>query len=99
AVVHHERGRTGEVGGVATGATAVAAVRWARARGAARGGGGGAGGEEGGGGLHRGDGRREADAVVVLETPALFLAVGDHYERFEQVGDDEVLAALGRAAA
>lgn len=81
--------------GVATGATAVAAVRWARARGAARvvlaapvasm---------EAAARL-----RREADAVVVLETPALFLAVGDHYERFEQVGDDEVLAALGRAAA
>jgi putative phosphoribosyl transferase len=73
--------------GVATGGTAVAAVRWARARGAgrvilavpvapfeavAR--------------L-----RREADEVRVLATPEPFYAVGQWYERFDQVGDAEVV--------
>ena len=81
--------------GVATGATAVAAIRWARARGAVR--------------VVLAAPvaspqaaarlRREADALVVLSVPASFLAVGDHYERFGQVGDDEVLAAIGREAA
>lgn len=33
---------------------------------------------------------READAVVALMTPSDFAAVGAYYERFEQVGDDEV---------
>jgi predicted phosphoribosyltransferase len=37
----------------------------------------------------------EADEVVSLELPEPFGAVGRHYERFEQVDDDEVRAALG----
>lgn len=80
--------------GVATGATAIAALRWARAQGAARvvfaapvG--------------PRGTVRRlaqEADEVVVLETPVSFAAVGEWYRSFDQVSDDEVIRALGRRA-
>lgn len=80
--------------GVATGSTALAALRWARAQHAAsvvlavpvapaltvrR--------------L-----ARDADDVLVLETPAVFHAVGQFYRRFGQVEDAEVLRALGRAA-
>ncbi len=80
--------------GVATGGTAVAALRWARAQGADRvvlavpvappssvpkl--------------------AREADEVVVLETPEPFFAVGEWYRRFDQTTDDEVIAALARVA-
>jgi putative phosphoribosyl transferase len=80
--------------GVATGSTALAALRWARAQDAARvvlavpvapaltvrrl--------------------ARDADDVVVLETPDVFHAVGQFYRRFGQVEDAEVLRALGRAA-
>jgi len=78
--------------GVATGSTAIAALRWADAAGAesvvlaipvapaatAR-------------AL-----AREADEVVVLETPDLFHAVGQWYSRFGQVGDAEVVRILGR---
>ena len=76
--------------GVATGATAIAALRWARAAGAERvvfaapvgppdavtrlG--------------------AESDEVVLLETPPGFGAVGEWYERFGQVSDDEVRSAL-----
>lgn len=76
--------------GVATGATAIAALRWARAAGAERvvfaapvgppdavtrlG--------------------AECDEVVLLETPPGFGAVGEWYERFGQVSDDEVRSAL-----
>jgi putative phosphoribosyl transferase len=79
--------------GLATGATALAAVRWARAAGATRvlvavpvgapatvall--------------------AREADDVHVIETPATFRAVGEWYEDFGQTSDDEVVAALDRA--
>lgn len=80
--------------GVATGATAVAALRWARAQGAARvvfaapvG--------------PRATIRklaREADEVVVIDTPVSFLAVGEWYGSFDQVTDDEVIRILvGRA--
>lgn len=81
--------------GVATGGTAVAALRWARARGAERvvlavpvappqs--------------LERL--RTEADEVVVLATPSPFLAVGEWYRSFDQTTDAEVIDALGRAAA
>ena len=78
--------------GLATGATALAAVRWARAASADRvivaapvaaaqtvealGG--------------------EADEVHVLEIPASFRAVGEWYRDFRQTTDDEVVAALGR---
>jgi putative phosphoribosyl transferase len=90
------RGRTAIVvdDGVATGGTAVAALRWARAQGAstvvlavpvappqtmAR--------------L-----RREADEVVALATPEPFFAVGEWYRIFDQTSDEEVVAALARSA-
>jgi putative phosphoribosyl transferase len=81
--------------GIATGATAVAALRWARAYGAskvilavpvapAQ-------------ALRRlAD---EADEMVVLATPDPFVAVGEWYRRFDQTSDDEVVAALARANA
>jgi putative phosphoribosyl transferase len=34
------------------------------------------------------------DAVVLLQTPYGFSAVGEWYDRFDQVSDDEVRAAL-----
>jgi predicted phosphoribosyltransferase len=80
--------------GVATGGTAVAALRWARAQGAS----------------HvvlavpvapPQSLRRlqaEADEVVALETPEPFFAVGEWYRDFGQTTDDEVVAALARAA-
>lgn len=80
--------------GVATGATAIAALRWARAQGAAR------------VVLAAPVGPREtirrlaqeADEVIVLETPPSFMAVGEWYETFDQVQDDEVIRILrGRA--
>lgn len=79
--------------GVATGVTATAALRWARAQGASSvvfaapvG--------------PRGVERRlgaACDRCVVLETPADLRAVGQWYERFDQTTDDEVTAALRRA--
>ena len=80
--------------GIATGATARAACRVARARGAARvvlavpiaa--------REAVASL-----RREADDIVCLQTPAWFLAVGQWYRRFGQTSDDEVAALLAQAA-
>ncbi len=80
--------------GVATGGTAIAALRWATAQGAstvvlavpvapgaslARLG-------------------QEADRVVVLSAPEPFFAVGEWYRRFDQTTDEEVVAALARAA-
>ena len=38
----------------------------------------------------------EADQVVCLDTPEYFYAVGQAYENFEQVTDDEVCAILDR---
>ncbi len=38
--------------------------------------------------------RAEADEVVVLDTPDPFIAVGNFYEDFTQVGDDEVVEIL-----
>jgi putative phosphoribosyl transferase len=79
--------------GIATGATAVVAARWARDRGASRvvlaapvapasvaaa--------------LHE-----AADDVVVLASPRPFVAVGRWYARFEQTSDEEVLAVLAAA--
>jgi putative phosphoribosyl transferase len=78
--------------GVATGGTAIAALRWARRAGAARvvlavpvaprea--------------LDRL--RAEADEVVVLAAPEPFYAVGQWYDRFGQVEDDEVVRILSR---
>jgi putative phosphoribosyl transferase len=80
--------------GVATGGTAVAAVRWAKAQGArkvvlavpvAP-------------GAAIGRLKLEADDVVVLAAPEPFFAVGEWYRRFDQVSDGEVVAALARAA-
>jgi len=76
--------------GIATGATAVAALRWARAQGPAR------------VVFAAPVGPRsaprllahECDDAVVLETPSSFRAVGEWYERFDQVEDREVLDAL-----
>ncbi len=80
--------------GVATGGTAVAAVRWAKAQGASKvvlavpv-----------GPGAALGRLRAEADEVVILAAPEPFFAVGEWYRRFDQVSDDEVVAALARAA-
>jgi putative phosphoribosyl transferase len=80
--------------GVATGSTAVAALRWARDQEAARvvlavpvappqs--------------LERL--RAEADDVVVLETPSPFFAVGEWYRDFDQTSDRQVVDALARSA-
>jgi predicted phosphoribosyltransferase len=81
--------------GVATGGTAVAALRWARERGARKvvlavpvapaeavaml--------------------RREADEVRVLLTPEPFYAVGQWYDSFPQVSDEEVVRLLSARAA
>lgn len=81
--------------GVATGGTAAAALRWARTQGAAR--------------VilavpvapAAATARlaREADELVILATPEPFFAVGQWYEDFEQVSDEEVVAALARSGA
>ena len=79
--------------GVATGGTAAAALRWARAQGAARvilavpv-------------GPPEGLRRLEADAdeVVALDTPEPFFAVGQWYQDFPQTSDQEVVALLESA--
>jgi putative phosphoribosyl transferase len=79
--------------GVATGGTAIASLRWARAQAArqvvlaipvapaAA--------------VRRLAG--EADRVVVLETPEPFSAVGEWYRRFGQASDDDVVRALSSA--
>ena len=76
--------------GVATGGTAVAALRWAKYAGARRvvlavpvap--------RQAMAGL-----AEEADDVVVLGTPEPFYAVGQWYDRFDQVSDDEVVRLL-----
>ncbi|HSJ51108.1 MAG TPA: phosphoribosyltransferase family protein [Actinomycetota bacterium] len=81
--------------GIATGGTAIAALRWARSQGADR----------VVLAVPVAPGRslttlgREADRVVVLATPEPFLAVGEWYRRFDQTTDDEVVQALGRVRA
>ncbi len=42
--------------------------------------------------------RAEVDQVVCLDTPFPFFAVGEHYQHFHQVEDDEVIDALDAAA-
>jgi putative phosphoribosyl transferase len=79
--------------GVATGGTAAAALRWARAEGATR--------------VvlaipvapREAVTRlsKEADEVVCLATPEPFFAVGQWYERFPQTSDQEVVELLERA--
>jgi putative phosphoribosyl transferase len=76
--------------GIATGGTAVAALRWAGSRGAER--------------VimavpvappaARSRLDNDAEEVVVLEEPELFYAVGQWYADFSQVTDDEVVAML-----
>jgi putative phosphoribosyl transferase len=79
--------------GIATGGTATAAVRWAKAEGArkvilavpvAP--------AEGVRSLSR-----EADEVVSLETPEPFYAVGQWYQEFPQTSDEEVVRILDEA--
>lgn len=81
--------------GVATGGTAVAALRWARARGGrkvilavpvapAE-------------AVQRLE--QEADEVRVLATPEPFYAVGQWYESFPQVSDDRVVELLAQSRA
>lgn len=43
--------------------------------------------------------RGMVDALVTLETPEVFFAVGNHYEAFPQLEDDEVIRYLTRSAA
>ena len=79
--------------GIATGGTAVAALRWTRRQRPAevalavpvapR--------------QMLSTMEREADDVVVLSTPEPFLAVGEWYGAFEQTSDEEVVAALARS--
>jgi len=79
--------------GVATGGTAVAAVRWARAHGAAR--------VVLAVPVAPAEGverlRAEADEVVVLVAPRLFYAVGQWYADFPQVSDRRVVELLAAA--
>ncbi len=85
-------GRTAVVvdDGIATGGTAVAAIRWARARGASR--------VILAAPVAPAEAVRrmagEADGVVVIETPPVFQAVGQWYRDFGQTTDAEVVAAL-----
>ena len=81
--------------GVATGMTARAAGRAARERGAAR-------------VVLRApviaaasepELRSEFDATVAVERPEAFFVVGQWYERFEQLSDEDVVAYLHRAKA
>jgi predicted phosphoribosyltransferase len=81
--------------GVATGATAIAALRWARAQHPAR--------VVFAAPVGPADTvrrlARECDEVMMLLTPLSFTAVGTWYRRFDQVGDDEVEAVLAEHAA
>jgi putative phosphoribosyl transferase len=38
--------------------------------------------------------REEADELIALETPLHFMAVGEHYEQFPQLTDEEVIGIL-----
>jgi predicted phosphoribosyltransferase len=76
--------------GVATGATAVAALRWARAAGASRV----VFAAPVGPPAVRASLEAEADDVVLLQEPFGFLAVGEWYRDFDQVTDEEVLGVL-----
>ena len=76
--------------GVATGATAVAALRWARAAGASRV----VFAAPVGPPAARARLEAEADDVVLLQEPFGFLAVGEWYLAFDQVTDEEVVAML-----
>jgi putative phosphoribosyl transferase len=79
--------------GLATGATMIAAVRYARAAGAARV----VACVPVGAAETVAAVATEADRVVCLETPAYFLAVGMWYDDFRQVSDEDVVALLAEA--
>jgi putative phosphoribosyl transferase len=81
--------------GLATGATMVAAARWARGAGAARV----IVGVPVGSRETVGILRREADAVVCVETPTPMYAVGEWYADFRQVSDEEVIALMAGSSA
>ncbi|MGH2738977.1 MAG: phosphoribosyltransferase [Actinomycetota bacterium] len=80
--------------GVATGSTAIASLRWARAQGAAR--------VLLAVPVAPGEAipmlEKEADEVACLEVPEPFYAVGQWYERFAQTTDEEVIELLEAAA-
>ena len=76
--------------GVATGATAVAALRWAREAGAARV----VFAAPVGPRAARARLEPECDEVILLLEPPGFLAVGEWYRDFDQVSDDEVIRLL-----
>jgi putative phosphoribosyl transferase len=79
--------------GLATGATMIAALRWARASGAAR--------VVAAVPVAAAESlelvRPEADAVVCLHAIELFFAVGLWYESFPQVDDGEVIRLIGES--
>jgi predicted phosphoribosyltransferase len=79
--------------GLATGATMVAAARWARARGAARV----AVAVPVAAAQSLGVIEREGDEVICLHAIQDFFAVGVWYGSFEQVGDEEVVKLLEEA--
>lgn len=76
--------------GVATGGTALAAIAWAKAAGASR--------VVFAAPVAPPEAVKrlaaDCDTVVVLHSPRAFFAVGEWYERFGQVSDDEVKDAL-----
>lgn len=81
--------------GLATGATMIAAARWAKSTGARR-----VVAAVPVAAVESAERlRREADEVVALHTPAYFFAVAAWYARFPQVDDREVLDLLDEAAA
>lgn len=41
--------------------------------------------------------REEADEIICVETPYPFLAVGNHYRNFPQVGDTEVISIMNKS--
>lgn len=81
--------------GIATGSTMIAALRAVRAKGPAR--------------LIAAFGvapfetfqriKAEADEILCLEVPSYFYAVGEFFEDFSQVTDEDVIAALSQANA
>jgi len=81
--------------GIATGSTARAALRWLRGQGA--------------GPVTLAvpvappaavnEFKDEADRIVILASPQRFLAVGQWYDNFDQVSDEEVVAALRERSA
>lgn len=76
--------------GLATGATMVAAARWARSTGASRV----VIGVPVGPAATVEQLQGEADLVVCLQTPASLFAVGEWYDDFRQVSDEEVVTLL-----